>query len=84
MKAMFESVAEEFAGERRHREVVDAGEPESALLDRLSALQREFDVEVGSYPGDHVQVRIQSTDPEEARRAAEWLRERVDGLETDE
>jgi molybdenum cofactor synthesis domain-containing protein len=84
MKAMFESVAGEFAGEVSHREVVDAGEPESALLDRLSELQREFDVEVGSYPGDHVQVRIQSTDPDEARRAAEWLRERVDGLETDE
>jgi len=83
MKAVFEDVAEEFSGIRRHRTVVQADEPESALLDRLAELQAEFDVEVGSYPGDHVRVRIQSPDEEEARRAAEWLRERVDGVDAD-
>lgn len=78
MEAMFERIAGEFAGIPRHRAVVDAGEPESALLDRIADLRSEFDVRVGSYPGDHVQVRIESSDPDEVRRAAEWLRERVE------
>lgn len=81
MRAMFESVADEFSGERRHVRVVEAAEPESALVDRLADLREEFDVTVGSYPGDHVRLKLGSTDEEELDRAAAWLRERVEPTE---
>ena len=78
MKAMFEQVASEFSGEYRHTTTVEADEPESALVDRLAELRGRFDVTVGSYPGDHVRVKLQSTDEDELERAAAWLRERVE------
>jgi len=78
MEAMFERVADEFSGERTHTETVAADEPESALVDRLAAVRERFDVTVGSYPGETVQLRVRSHDADEARRAAAWLRERVD------
>jgi len=78
MKAMFESVASEFEGERRHVETVRTSEPESALLDRLDAVREEFDVTVGSYPGDDVRLKVTAADAETAAAAAAWLRERVD------
>ena len=77
MKAMFERIESEFSGERVHTETVVADEPESALIDRLAALQDRFDATVGSYPGDTVRLRVRSRDPEEAERAAAWLREWV-------
>ncbi|MFB6151318.1 MAG: competence/damage-inducible protein A [Haloarculaceae archaeon] len=78
MKAMFETVADEFEGPRRHTETVHADEPESALLDRIATLREEFDVAVGSYPGEHVRVRLQGDDEDVVRRAAAWLRDRVE------
>ena len=76
MKAMFESVADEFEGTPTHTVTVDVDEPESALLERFTALQEEFDVSVGSYPGESVRVKITATTAAEAERAAEWVRER--------
>lgn len=76
MKAMFESVADEFDGTPTHTVTVDVDEPESALLDRFTELQEEFDVSVGSYPGESVRVKITATSAAEAERAAEWVRER--------
>ncbi|WP_115864380.1 competence/damage-inducible protein A [Halorussus litoreus] len=78
MEAMFESVADEFAGEYRHVRVVEADEPESALVERVAQLRERFDVTVGSYPGEHVRLKLQSPDEDELDRAAAWLRERVD------
>ncbi len=78
MKAMFERVADEFSGDRVHTETVVADEAESALIDRMSAVQERFDVTVGSYPGETVRLRVRSTDADETARAAAWLRERVD------
>jgi molybdenum cofactor synthesis domain-containing protein len=77
MKAMFETVIEEFEGEPTHVEVVRTSEPESALLDRIAAVREEFDVTVGSYPGDDVRLKVMSTDAETVAAAAAWLRERV-------
>ena len=77
MKAMFESVADEFEGTPTHTVTVDVDEPESALLDRFTELQEAFDVSVGSYPGESVRVKITATSAAEAERAAEWVRERV-------
>ncbi|QKY17523.1 molybdopterin-binding protein [Halorubrum sp. CBA1229] len=76
MKAMFESIADEFEGTPTHTVTVDVDEPESALLERFTALQEEFDVSVGSYPGESVRVKITATSAAEAERAAEWVRER--------
>jgi len=78
MKRMFEDVAGEFAGEARHVAVVDADEPESALLDRIQELRERFPVTVGSYPGDSVSLKIQGTDAEAVEEAAAWLDERVE------
>ena len=77
MRAMFESVAEEFAGERDHVEFVETTEPESELLDRLRAVREQFDVTVGSYPGDTVRVKF-AGDAEPVAAAAAWFRERVE------
>jgi len=76
MKAMFESVADEFEGTPTHTVTVDVDEPESALLERFTELQEAFDVSVGSYPGESVRVKITATSLQEAERAAEWVRER--------
>jgi len=81
MQAMFEDVVEEFDGERTYVETVFAAEPESALIDRFERVQVEFDVTVGSYPGDGVRIRLSGLDEPEVAAAAAWLRERVDAGE---
>jgi molybdenum cofactor synthesis domain-containing protein len=81
MQAMFAGVAEEFAGEQTYSETVETSEPESALLDRLSEVQERFDVSIGSYPGETVRLKVTATDPEAARRAADWLAERVERVD---
>ncbi|MFB6140328.1 MAG: competence/damage-inducible protein A [Halosimplex sp.] len=83
MEAMFETVADDFAGEVEHVASVVVDEPESALLDRLADLRATFDVTVGSYPGDSVRVKIQGPE-REVEDAAAWLRERVDLADTGE
>jgi molybdenum cofactor synthesis domain-containing protein len=76
MEAMFERVAEEFAGEASHVEFVEADEPESGLLDRFETLRERFDVKVGSYPGGTVRVKLEG-ERSEVERAADWLRANV-------
>jgi molybdenum cofactor synthesis domain-containing protein len=82
MKGMWGEIADEFAGEPRSRTVVEAAEPESALIDRLLSVQEQFDVSVGSYPNDVVRIKLQG-DAEEVEAAAAWLRERVEAPETE-
>jgi molybdenum cofactor synthesis domain-containing protein len=78
MKAMFETVAGEFEGTPRHVEEVRTSEPESALIDRIEAVRAEFDVTIGSYPGEDVRLKVIAGDAETAAAAAAWLREQVD------
>lgn len=78
MQAMFETVADEFTGTPQHTVVVDVAEPESTLIDRFEALREQFSVQVGSYPGESVSVKLTAEDETEVKRAAEWLRERVE------
>jgi molybdenum cofactor synthesis domain-containing protein len=78
MRAMFELIADEFGGKQRYRAAVKAAEPESQLLDRVREVQEHFGVKVGSYPGEYVRLRIQSTEEEAVEAAAGWLRERVE------
>jgi molybdenum cofactor synthesis domain-containing protein len=77
MKAMFEAIADEFVGEPIYTETVVADEPESALVDRLRAVREEFDVSVGSYPGEYVRVKFSSTDSVAVEAAANWFEARV-------
>ncbi|WP_435332500.1 competence/damage-inducible protein A [Haloarchaeobius sp. TZWWS8] len=81
MKAMFERVADEFSGTVDHVETVEAAEPESSLVGRLEELRERFDVTVGSYPGEHVRVKLSGPDESEVEEAAAWLRERVESPE---
>ena len=73
MKGMFATVADDFSGTVLHRTEVATDEPESALLGRLAELRDRFDVRVGSYPGDHVVVRITGEDEDEVFAAADWF-----------
>lgn len=84
MKPMFESVEEEFSGTVQHVETVHADEPESMLLDRIEDVRERFDVTVGSYPGEHVRLKIQSPDDEAVTAAADWLTERVEIVDEEE
>jgi molybdenum cofactor synthesis domain-containing protein len=84
MKAMFESIAEEFDGEATFARTVVTSEPESGLLDRLRDVQAAFDVTVGSYPGESVRLKLSGTDEAEVEEAAAWLRERVDVVPAEE
>jgi molybdenum cofactor synthesis domain-containing protein len=77
MRVMFEDVVDEFEGEETFVETVFAAEPESALIERFEQVQAEFDVAIGSYPGDGVRIRVSGRDPEEVDAAAAWLDERV-------
>lgn len=80
MKAMFESVADEFDGQHREAAFVETSEPESALIDRFQALQERFEgVTVGSYPGqDRVRVKLEGEDADAVASAADWLETRID------
>ncbi|MFW6321761.1 MAG: competence/damage-inducible protein A, partial [Halohasta sp.] len=78
MKAMFEAVAAEFDGQTTYAEVIEVDEPESALLDRLQALEERFEVAVGSYPGETVRVKISGSDAEGVAAAADWFAGRAD------
>ncbi|CAI50141.1 ADP-ribose pyrophosphatase [Natronomonas pharaonis DSM 2160] len=83
MKAMFESVADDFDGEPPHVGYVAVNEPESQLVDRLQELQERFAVTVGSYPGEHVRVKIESTDAAAVNAAMAWLQDRAEVEESD-
>jgi len=80
MQAMFETVANEFAGDPTHTATVRAGEPESRLLDRIEAVHDRFDVDVASYPGAGVvRLTVRGTDTDEVAAAAAYLDDHVDG-----
>lgn len=81
MRTMFDAVADEFSGTQTYREVVVADEPESALLDRITAVRERFEVSVGSYPGDSVRLSLEGTDEETVLTAAAWLRDHVERAE---
>ena len=77
MRAMFDRIADEFSGTPVSTAVVRTDCPESALVDLLRDVMDRFDVRVGSYPGDHVTVKIHSTDRQAVDAAADWLEERL-------
>jgi molybdenum cofactor synthesis domain-containing protein len=84
MRGMFEEIAAEFTGTERYVEVFETDEPESALLDRVQTLRDEFDVKVGSYPGENVRLRIEGTNEATVTEAMAWVREHVETSADDE
>lgn len=77
MQAMFEEVAGEFTGTTVHEELVEVDAPESSLVDAFEKLRERFDVDVGSYPGESVSVKIRAENQETVREAAAWFEQRV-------
>jgi molybdenum cofactor synthesis domain-containing protein len=84
LKAMFDSVADEFSGDRRSRFLYTV-EPESNIISALTESMERFDVAVGCYPdreADHNRLKVTATDDEALDGAAEWLLANVDASET--
>lgn len=78
MKAMFQRIEAEFSGERQYTTELRIDEPESQLLERFAQLRREFDITVGSYPGETVRVKFTADEKATVDEACEWLRDRVE------
>ena len=83
MKRMFAEVVDDFDGEVLSTTVVETPDPESSLIPAMEAVQAEFDVTVGSYPGESVRLKLSGRDEAEVERAAAWLRERVTPMESE-
>jgi len=84
LKAMFESVAEEFAGDRRS-EFCYTVEPEANIVWALEATMDRFDVTVGCYPdreADHNRLKLTATDDDQLAEAADWLLSNINASET--
>ncbi|QKG93478.1 competence/damage-inducible protein A [Halorubrum salinarum] len=84
LKATFETVADEFAGDRRSRFLYTV-EPESNIIDALEESMERFDVAVGCYPdreADHNRLKVTGTDDDALDAAAAWLLEHADASET--
>ena len=84
LKAMFDSVAVEFAGDRRSRFLYTV-EPEANIVPALAESMERFDVTVGCYPdrdADHNRLKLTATGDDTLDAAAEWLLANVDASET--
>ncbi|WP_281194234.1 competence/damage-inducible protein A [Halorubrum sp. F4] len=84
LKAMFESVADEFAGERRSRFLYTV-EPEANIVPALEEAMDRFDVTVGCYPdreAGHNRLKLVGTDESALSAAGDWLLANVDASET--
>ena len=84
LKATFETVADEFAGDRRSRFLYTV-EPESNIIDALAEAAERFDVAVGCYPdreADHNRLKLTATDDDALDGATAWLLANVDASET--
>ena len=84
LKATFETVADEFAGDRRSRFCYTV-EPESNIIAALEEAAERFDVAVGCYPdreAEHNRLKVTATDDETLDRAVAWLLENANASET--
>ena len=84
LKAMFEAVADEFAGDRRS-EFCYTVEPEANIVWALEEAMDRFEVTVGCYPdreADHNRLKITATDDAELADATDWLLSNINASET--
>jgi molybdenum cofactor synthesis domain-containing protein len=80
LKAMFETVADEFDGTRT-AETIHTPAPEGALVEAVTAARDEFGVAVGSYPRKDEEpgrVKVTGDDPATVAAATDWLRDRIE------
>ena len=79
LKATFEQVATEFSGDV-HIETRYTDAPEGVLATHFGALEAQFEVSAGSYPGERTEqnrVRITGESKTAVEEALDWLGERV-------
>jgi len=84
LKAMFDSVGEEFSGDRRSHFLYTV-EPEANIVPALEETMSEFDVTVGCYPdreAGHNRLKLTGTDDTQLDAAADWLCDHIDASET--
>jgi len=84
LKATFETVADEFSGDRRSKFLYTV-EPESNIVPALREAMAQFDVAVGCYPdreADHNRLKVTATDDDALDEAAAWLLTTVEASET--
>ena len=83
LRATFETIADDFGG-GVVSETLYTPAPEGGLTDHLETMMAEFDVAVGSYPGEtggSNRVKITGADPDEVQAAARWLASRIETTE---
>ncbi|MFC7166436.1 competence/damage-inducible protein A [Halospeciosus flavus] len=85
MKAVFETVADEFGGDVVSERIYTPA-PEGAITDLLAELHDTFDVAVGSYPSEEGpnSVKVTGTDLDEVSKAVSWLEERLETVEPED
>ncbi|MFB6311247.1 MAG: competence/damage-inducible protein A [Salinirussus sp.] len=79
MQAIFETVADDFAGDAVTR-VLETTQPEGSVSDVVATVRERYAVEVGSYPSltAYNRLKVRGTDAETVEEAAAWLRERIE------
>ena len=80
MKAVFDNVAGDFAGDGVTRTLYSP-EPEGALASPLGEVTERFEVRVGSYPNrsaDRTRITVTGGGDATVSEAVSWLRERTD------
>lgn len=85
LKAMFESVAEEFGGDVVSEQFYTPA-PEASLTAVLAEFRETFDLVVGSYPSreEYNRLKVTGTDPDRVADGVAWLSERVETVEVEE
>ena len=84
LRAMFESVADEFAGEQRSRFLYTV-EPEANIVPALEAAMDRYEITVGCYPdreAGHNRLKLVGTDDAELAAGSEWLLANINASET--
>jgi molybdenum cofactor synthesis domain-containing protein len=84
LKSMFDTVADEFAGERRS-EFLYTVEPEANIVWALEEVLGRFEVTVGCYPdrdAGHNRLKLTGTDESQLAAASDWLVDAIDASET--
>lgn len=84
LKAMFMTVADEFAGDRRSKFLYTV-EPEANIVWALEKAMDRFDVTVGCYPdrsADHNRLKLTTVDDAQLAAASDWLLSNINASET--
>ncbi|WP_331234719.1 competence/damage-inducible protein A [Natronorarus salvus] len=79
MRALYDLVAVEFAGEAVTRTLYTP-QPEGSMVEAVSEVRERFDVTVGSYPSTETENRVKLTgeNEETVEEAARWLSNRIE------